>query len=41
MDTEPKNKEYTKPKLEIHGNLEKITKAKLGPGEDALSQVSR
>ena len=37
----PKKSEYNKPKLEIYGNLEKKTTAKMRKGEDALSQMSR
>jgi hypothetical protein len=36
-----KKRKYQKPKLNIHGDLIKLTKAKMGPGEDALSKLSR
>jgi hypothetical protein len=41
MDIIQKKGKYVKPKLKIYGNLKNITKAKLGPGEDALHKLSR
>ena len=40
MDIIQKKGKYMKPKLKIHGNLEKITKAKVPGGEDASHMLS-